>query len=130
MALVESMWPVIGPMLEKAVKHSSGCYELEDVLAEIKTGQQQLWVAWDDDAKRVDAAMTTMFDQYPRKKTLKVVFVGGTRMKTWLKEFIELVEQHAKNNGAVMLEGFFRGGWAKVWPGARISGVGLVKELA
>lgn len=124
------MWPVVGPLLAPAVRHSNGCYELEDVLADIKRGHQQLWVDCDEaDPRRIYAAMTTVFDQYPRKKTLKVVFIGGTRMKKWLGEFIECVERHAKANGAVMLEGFFREGWARVWPGARVSGVGLVKDL-
>lgn len=128
LALVEAMWPVVGPMLAPAVSLSNGCYEVDDVLAELRTGQQQLWVDWVD-GQTVNAAMTTMFDQYPRKKTLKVVFVGGRKMKKWLPEFISLVEAFARKNGADLLEGFFRKGWVKVWPGARISGVGLVKEL-
>lgn len=128
LALAESMWPIVGPMLAPAVALSNGCYEVEDVLADLRTGHQQLWVDWVD-GQTINAAMTTMFDQYPRKKTLKVVFVGGRKMKKWLPEFIGLVEAYARKNGADMLEGFFRAGWVKVWPGARISGVGLVKEL-
>ncbi len=122
------MWPVVGPLLEPAVKCSHGCYELDDVLADIKAGKQALWVDWEG-GQHINAAMTTMFDQYPRKKTLKVVFVGGRHMKKWLPEFRSLVEAHAKRNGADAVEGFFRKGWVKVWPGARITGVGLVKEL-
>lgn len=124
---VERLWPTVAPLLALAVGLSNGCYEMDDVLADLMGGKQELWVALDED--RVVAAMTTMFDQYPRKKTLKVVFIGGKKMKKWLAEFRELVEFHAWQNGASMIEGFFREGWVRVWPGARISGVGLVKDL-
>lgn len=122
------MWPTVGPLLAKAVSFSNGCYELDDVWADIESGKQHLWVDWQE-GQIINAAMTTMFDQYPRKKTLKVVFVGGSRMKSWFPEFRQLVEAFARKHGAVMLEGFFRAGWSRIWPGARISGVGLIKEL-
>jgi hypothetical protein len=128
MALVDSMWPVVGPLLKPAVDHSNGCYEVEDVLTDIRNGVQELWVDWEE-GQRINAAMTTLFDQYPRKKTLKIVFVGGSKMRKWLPEFRSLVEAYARKNGAALLEGFFREGWVRVWPGARVSGVGLVKEL-
>jgi hypothetical protein len=128
--LAERMWSTIAPLLKPAVDCSSGCYEVDDVLDDIRAGKQELWVDCEpDNVRQINAAMTTMFDQYPQKKTLKVVFVGGRRMKKWLPEFIQLVEQYAKRSGAQMLEGFFRPGWARAWPGARISGVGLVKDL-
>lgn len=127
--LARKMWPTVGPLLDKAVRHTNGCFELEDVWADIERGKQQLWLACSDDGTRIDAAMTTMFDQYPRKKTLKVVFVGGARMRTWLAEFRTLVEAFARKHGAAMLEGYFREGWVRVWPGARVTGVGIIKEL-
>lgn len=128
--LIEKMWPVVAPLLEPAVKRSNGCYETSDVYADIQTGHQELWVDVDEnDALKINAAMTTMFDRYPRKKSLKVVFAGGKKMKKWFPEFVELIEGYAKENGVTMLECYGRSGWSKIWPGARINGVGTVKDL-
>lgn len=122
------MWPAVARLLAPAVEATNGCYEIGDVLGELKTGRQQLWVDWEE-GQKINAAMTTAIGVYPRKKSLRVIFIGGSKMRKWLPEFRDLIEKNARSNGATMIEGFFREGWVRVWPGARVSGVGLVKEL-
>lgn len=129
LALVKRMWPALAPMFARVTRHTNGCYEPEDVLAEILSGQQQLWVAWDGAPGEVAAAMTTSITNYPRRKAVRVVYIAGAKMQTWLDAFVLEVEKFAAREGATLIEGFFRKGWGRVWPGARECGVGLVKEI-
>lgn len=125
-----AMWGALAPLFERVTRHTNGCYEPADVLREILNGTQTLWVAWDEKRNALDAAMTTSLATYPRRKACRVLYISGGNMKAWLGEFIETVERYARDNGATLLEGFFRPGWARVWPGSRTCGVNLVKDLA
>lgn len=128
-ALVDSMWPTLEPMFARLTRQSHGCVETSDVLDEIKAGTQQLWVEWDAGASKLLAAMTTTIRVYPRRKAVCVIYVVGTGLKHWLPAFREEVERFALKQDITLLQGFFRRGWARVWPGCREDGVCLFKEL-
>lgn len=123
------MWPKLRPLFEKVTRHTQGCYEPEDVWAEICRGEQALWLAFDEKRNEVDAVMTTALVDYPKRKSCRVIYVSGKNMKSWLPEFRETVERYAVKHGATLLQGNFRRGWARVWPGAAECGVSLYKEL-
>lgn len=128
--LVKKMWPVLEPLFAKVTPSTNGCYEPEDVLTDLLEGQQELWVACDDkDPTKLFAAMTTTFTQRPRKKVFQVIFIAGSKLRVWKDEFITAFESYAKRNGATLAEGYFREEWVHVWPGSRIHGAVLVKDL-
>jgi hypothetical protein len=127
--LVPFLWPALEPLFAKVTKETHGCYEPDDVRDEILRGEQTLWVAYDPERNAIDAAMTTVLQAYPRRTSCRVLYVSGTRMKTWIGEFVKTIEQYARFHGATLLEGSFRRGWARVWPGAHEHGVSLYKDL-
>lgn len=122
------IWPTVEPMLARATAETLGCFETPDLLRGILNGNMQLWVAADESG--VHAAMTTQIHRYPRRSSLRVEFIGGTRLKAWAKEFCEALDAFARENNITLMEGAFRRGWLRMWPGSREHGVSLVKELA
>lgn len=129
-ALIERMWPALELLFAKVTPSTNGCYEPVDILHAIQRREQQLWVAWDEATDTLDAAMTTAILRHPRRTACQVKYVAGSNMRRWKDEFVKAVERFARAEGATLLEGFFRPGWARAWPGAATHGVGLVKELA
>lgn len=127
--MAQAKWADLAPFFAKVPQHTNGCYEPDDILADLLKGEQVLWVAWDNDQKRVDAVMTTRLAEFPRRKICEVIFVYGSRMATWLTEFVTTVEQYAQEQGATGLAGSFRRGWLRVWPGCREHGTVLFKDL-
>jgi len=128
--LVKRMWPTLEPLFAKVTPSTNGCYEPEDVLVDLLEGEQELWVACDDkDPTKIYAAMTTMFAQRPRKKVFQIIFITGSKLRIWKDEFIAAFESYAKAKGATLCEGYFRGGWVHVWPGSRVHGAVLVKDI-
>jgi hypothetical protein len=127
--MIDKLWPTVAPMFERLTRESSGCYEPDDVLAEIKAGEQQLWVAWDEVRLRVDAVMTTSIRTYPRRKSIRIIYIVGDRMRHWFSEFEVQAEAFGRREGATLLEGFGRKGWLRLWSGVRLTGVGYSKEI-
>lgn len=123
------LWPIVEPMLAPAVAETLGCFETADILHGILNGNIQLWVAADADQKTIYAAMTTQIHTYPRRKSLRVEFIGGTRLRAWAKDFCKALDDFARENSITLMEGAFRRGWVRMWPGSREHGVSLVKEL-
>jgi len=123
------MWPTVEPLLAPAVAETLGCFETPDILRDILNGNVQLWTAADPDTKSICAAMTTQIHTYPRRKSLRVEFIGGTRLHFWAKDFCAVLDDFARENGITLMEGAFRRGWVRMWPGSREHGVSLVKEL-
>lgn len=127
--MAQAKWPDLAPFFAKVTRHTNGCYEPDDVLADILKGEQLLWVAWDQATNTLDAVMTTRLVDYPRRKICQVIFIAGAQMGRWLSEFQETVEQYAREHGATGLEGHLRRGWVRVWNGCRERGVSLFKDL-
>lgn len=123
-------WSIIEPMLARVTKETHGCYEPIDVLKEVMAGTQVMWAAFDPERKTIDAVMTTCIASYPRKKHVRVLFVSGSRLSSWRTEFIEALEKYARDMKCAGIEGAFRRGWARVYPGMKETGVSLYKELA
>lgn len=123
------MWSSIEPLFKRVTDETNGCYAPADVLLEILKGDQSLWVSWDEERQSIDAVMTMAIVNYPRRKTCKVIYISGSNMRAWRKEFMEISERYARDMGATAMEGGFRRGWAKV-AGYRETGVSLFKELA
>jgi len=104
-------WPVVAPMLQMAVDMSNGTYWLEDIKRFIDEGVMFLVVAEFDE--QIVAAMVVEHVQYPRKKSLKLVFAGGSEMDKWASELNEFMEIGARNVGAELIEVHGRPGWAR-----------------
>jgi len=107
-------WPHIAPHLRKAVSLSPQKIAMADVLDEAITGGYGVWAIIDEDSSKIVAACTTRVAIYPRTRALAIDFVGGGRMKEWIKELDTTMTAHAKELGCTFIEGFGRDAWGRV----------------
>ena len=109
---IDEILSEVGPILIRATDLSGGRWSLPDVLDQIDTGQQQLWIAFDDE--RIWAACTTRFSHYAKMKMLEGCFVAGDKLDTWCAPLLEVLDRWAADNDCAGIEFTGRMGWEKV----------------
>lgn len=109
--LVDTVWPRVEPLMDRACKRSHGVYEPSDIYEALMGRTMQLWTAWD--GKELVAAAVTEIRIYPRMKVLAMPLLAGERLKDWL-EFQPTFEEYARAHGCSHLEGYARKGWLRV----------------
>ena len=111
-------------MLRRATARTQGCFEPEDVLAQICTGRCTMLFV-EHGSALVAVAVAEVRD-FPRRRVLDVGFIGGrkgndTGVTEWAPILTQKLEEMARAVGATMLSGCGRIGWARV-AGFRIAG--------
>lgn len=101
----------VGPLIKRATDRSGGRWRVQDVVDSILSGEQHLWVAFDDE--KIWAAITTRVSHYPRMKMLDVIMCGGERMNEWLPLLLERLDKWKIDLDCVGLETSGRIGWVK-----------------
>ena len=124
--LIDSIWPNVEPHLERIGPHSEGELTPEDFRTHLESAEMQLWLAIHD--KVVLAAMITQIIVYPRKRTVRIIAIGGDDMKRWL-HYLPLVEDWGFEMGCTYLELWGRKGWKKVLSDWKSSYIVLTKEI-
>ena len=114
------------PLLEKAQVYAAGELETQDFFEMVESGDMQLWIAEDDGG--IFAMMLTEFIQYPRKKVMRIVSIGGRGMNRWMKYFPAL-EAAALSVGCTGFEVFGRKGWLRVLKDWKCSYYVLTKDI-
>ena len=105
-------------------------YEATDILALLLDGRVRLWVSWDPELKRVEAAIVTEIIDYPRARELLVWLVGSDNMKACAREAYDLLEAFARESGCAVISGRFRRGWIRIGgPGWYDTGASFEKQL-
>ncbi len=107
---IDEVWDQVAPLLKPAVDLHDGYY-MRDVYNELRSGRQMLWVY--AIGREIKAAIVVEVLQYPRKRSVMVVFAGGALMVEWL-EYFETLKQYARAVGAKDIEVIGRCGWARV----------------
>ena len=123
---VAAIWAYVLPHIEAAVDHSEGELLAEDVYAPLCMGDMQLWVVVQDTA--IVSSMITEIITYPRKRTLRVLSLGGRGLKKWYYLFKE-VEKFALYQECDSIEAWARKGFEKMLPDWKSSYQVLTKEL-
>jgi hypothetical protein len=111
---LEAVWPIVRPMLEKAVKTAAGKMDIDDVLAGAQGGLYVVWLILVDG--EAIASVTTRIIDYPKCKAMALDWVGGTRMKEWFGPSMRVMKDHAIRNGCAHMEGYGREAWMR-WIG-------------
>lgn len=106
------VWKDVRDLLEPAVERSHGRWTMEYLLAALCTGQQNLWVAYDEEGY-IRGVLTTQIVFYPGSKYLAVQFLGGTDFSEWKDGILSLVERYAGDCGCNGVETVARFGF---WP--------------
>lgn len=112
--VVDTVWHDVAPILERAVATSRGRCEISDIRDGIDSGLYLLWIILIDG--RLVAALTTRIIDYPRCKAMALDWIGGRRMKDWIKVANDAMVLHAKHNGCSHMEGYGRAAWIR-WNG-------------
>ena len=123
---VASIWEEVYPLLEKAQVYAAGELDTQDFFEMVENGDMQLWIAEDDGG--IFAMMLTEFVQYPRKKVMRIVSIGGSEMHRWMKYFPAL-EAAALSVGCTGFEVFGRKGWLRVLKDWKCSYYVLTKDI-
>lgn len=111
---VATVWPVVAPLLSKAVKQGRGDYNMEDMFAALTEAKWQLWITHRENGY-VLAAGCTKVKVYPSKKVCLIFAVGGERLDLWIDKQ-PILEAWAKENECTEMEIIGRKGWIKKLP--------------
>lgn len=111
---VKSTWPLVAPMLARAVPYSAGRMDLRSILTGLLEQRFLLWIAYDDAAPGVVAAFTTRTAVYSRRTSLVIDCAAGSQMRHWLYLASATFRAYARDAGLAGIEMFGRPGWARV----------------
>lgn len=98
-------------LLAPAIKRQERNVSAEDVEADIRNAGVVLWLIYVED--KLTAALTTSVVKHPRRTTLHIEFMGGTRMRQWMNEAIMMLSEVAKRAGLDGIEADGRIGFDK-----------------
>ena len=113
---IESVWPKIEEYMHGAAKYTYGRFTKEDILVEVLTKPQQLWIAFDEqDNNAIYGAVVTEIIDYPRMRALVMHFTGGKDLPKWKAEMLSLLRRFSKDQGCSIIESYGRPGWEKVF---------------
>jgi hypothetical protein len=110
---VNAVWSAVAPLLEGAVRVTTGRYTVYDVYTAVQQSRMQLWIAVREDQTIVGAQITQITD-YPSKRMLTSMFTGGSAVRGWRDLMMARLEDWARANQCAGIEGEGRAGWVKL----------------
>lgn len=120
---IDREWPHVANYLNKAIVSSGGRWDLNSVLKEVKSGDQHLFIVYDEEKEETKAAWTSKFISYPNSKSLQALFIGGSGYDEWIEEVNEFMKSWAEDNGCNFVEFTGRKGWER-----RLKNIGWTPE--
>ena len=99
--------------IQRALDFSHGETTHESILQELYNDLKQLWVIYDDEYAIVGAGLTEHIT-YPTKRIVRIVMLGGSRLKEWKELFEGTIVDFAKMLGCSGIEIIGRKGWIRV----------------
>ena len=111
---IPTIWDHVIPYMERAAEYTYGRYTVDDILTALTDYDHTLWIAFvkEDGLK---GAVVTMIKQYPRKRYLDLVFIGGDDGFSWKAPMLKLLQHWAFDNDCDGIESSGRLGWAKAF---------------
>ena len=98
-------------LLVPAIARQSQNVDVEDILDELHDGDSLLWMAYV--GKEPVAAIVTCIVQYPKRRNMKIEWMGGKRMRTWADEALAILTKVAKEAKLDAIEADGRKGFSK-----------------
>ena len=112
---VVNLWCDVEKYVIKALEHSEGELDENDVLEHLVKQAMQLWVIYDEDTKEIKTAMITEIMQYPKKRFCRFVGLAGESEVDWLEgDYLGVVERWAASIGCDGVESLVRPGMVKL----------------
>ncbi len=112
--MVQDIWPVARPLVEKALAHSEGQMLSSDALRMILNNKQQLWVGFEQES--IFTAVVTEVINYPRHKILRIITFAtqtGYGMDHWYDTIVNTLSAYGRTLKCTALEAWCRKGLAR-----------------
>jgi len=122
----DMVWEDIRTYMEGAAKYTHGRFTADDILTELKKGNQQLWIAYDD---KIYGAVITEIITYPQMKTLIMHFTGGIELPKWKDDMLSMLRMFAKDHQCKVIESYGRTGWKRIFKNDGFSSKFMFYEL-
>ena len=115
---IEVTWPYIKDFIQKPLDRSMGEKNIEDIYYSLIHGQQQLWVAVDEEDGMFGICITQILE-YPNFKALSMPLIGTKphTIKKWFDYGMcdnSPIIKWARELGIKRIEGYARDGWLKM----------------
>ena len=110
---VKEVWILVKDLIQKACDFSDGFSDAEDFKKWLEQGTMQLWVACDNEDKKVKCVCITEIKQYPKYKVCGCKITTGNSFKQWV-DFMDYVMEWAKEEGCRKMEIHTRPGWERI----------------
>jgi hypothetical protein len=102
---IRNVLPEILPLLDRAVAPTRGRCAVDDLLADLLTGGQVLWCAFDPDNKnKVVGIVVTQIWNYKRRRALEIAFCSGSDLANWIDPMFDMVMRFAVDNQCSLVE--------------------------
>jgi hypothetical protein len=125
---LDRIWPMVVPLVQKAVDHSEGMTTLEEQYIALKAGQRQLWAVATNGSQIIAAAITTLQQFQTGLRVATIHLIGGDGLKDLLELRAEF-ESWAKTEGCNRVRFYARKGWARHLPDYKIAAYVMSKDL-
>ena len=100
---IDKVWVFVEDYIQKSLDRSGGYADHQDIKDRIKKNLMQLWIAWEEEDRKVYAVGVTEITQYPKYKTLNFRILTGENMEKWT-HLIQPIESWAKGEGVTKME--------------------------
>jgi len=113
---IRDVWPHVVRYMEMALEHSSGQNSLDETYSDLLTGYQSLWVAMignEEERPEIIGAVTIRVIQYPGRKMLRGILLGGVKLNLWARKMDEVLTRYGRDNGCDGLQFIGRQAWAR-----------------
>lgn len=127
---LDSILGSVSKYIENAIEYSNNEVTIDSIVKELYTGYKQLWVISDDRFKIVGACVTEL-SNYPNKRVVRIILLGGTGLDSWAKLVSDTIGSWGKGFGATAIEVIGRKGWIRVLEkqGYKLAYFHLLKEV-
>lgn len=106
------MWPIVKSMLARAITHSNGEIEIDEILKRAIDGEV-LIVTISEEKEVVAAIAIEQRDFNSGKRILNLTLVGGNNMSSWMDKFSEIANNLAKDYNCDEIYIVGRPGWTR-----------------
>lgn len=106
---VDLVWPVVKPMLQRAIEYNDGDFDTNFVLSRLMNSTMQLFVGYNE--KEIIYSAVTEILPYQKRKALRIVLMGGKNIDSWVDT--KIFEKFAVSQECDRIEIVGRKGWIK-----------------
>tara|TARA_R110002020_G_scaffold45464_1_gene129984 strand:- start:6831 stop:7259 length:429 start_codon:yes stop_codon:yes gene_type:complete len=109
---IPDIWSLCKKYVEMGNSKSKEEMNIDDIYERLINAEMQLWVVFDEDDD-IKSVVTTEVINYPRKRTCRIVTLGGRGLDNWVDEVLDVLEGWAIENDCVAMETACRKGFIK-----------------